>query len=116
MADVVYLTELTANLNLATQLRVDPGPFAEHLRVELGALVQRIGARFGAIGRVQGVEVFGVWPDAPVWARANPVMVEQAITATVCERAGWTMRFEAAEPKGLKVLIVGQICSPQAAR
>lgn len=54
-------------------------PLRGDLRVDLGAVVDRLARRFAAIGRARGIEVHGGRPDAPVWARCNPAMAEQAI-------------------------------------
>ena len=56
----------------ADPLRGDP-------RVDLGAVVDRLARRFAALGRARGIEVHGARPDAPVWARCNAAMAEQAI-------------------------------------
>lgn len=77
--DVVYLGALIDDLNLACQLEDGADPLRGDPRVDLGAVVDRLARRFAALGRARGIEVHGARPDAPVWARCNPAMAEQAI-------------------------------------
>ena len=75
LADVVYLSQLTANLNLAAQLR-DGAPSG---RVDLGQVVDRVVARFHLLGERRGVQVVGARPDEQVWVSAHPVHAEQLV-------------------------------------
>lgn len=83
VGDVVYMGALIDNLDLACRLQEGADPLHGDLRVELSALVDRVARRFAALGRARGIEVHGARPDAPVWARCNPAMAEQALANLV---------------------------------
>ena len=83
IGDVVYMGSLIDNLDLACRLQEGADPLHGDLRVELCALVDRVTRRFAALGRTRGIEVHGSRPDAPVWARCNPAMAEQALANLV---------------------------------
>ncbi|WAS92944.1 sensor histidine kinase [Nannocystis punicea] len=83
IGDVVYMGSLIDNLNLACRLQEGADPLHGDLRVDLCALVDRVARRFAALGRTRGIEVHGARPDAPLWARCNPAMAEQALANLV---------------------------------
>lgn len=83
IGDVVYMGALIDNLDLACRLQEGADPLHGDLRVDLSALVDRVARRFAALGRARGIEVHGARPDAPVWARCNPAMAEQALANLV---------------------------------
>ncbi|MBN2797742.1 MAG: HAMP domain-containing histidine kinase [Deltaproteobacteria bacterium] len=174
VGDAVYVLDLVENLHQATRLRhgLDPTEGT----AELADIVERLGFRFGAIGRHEGVEVAASVPDGPVPVRCSPALAERAIgnlvhnavihgqagghvavvlsggprfrlevlddgeglreehladlsattfrsdsartrggglglaiTHEVARRVGWTLRFEAVEPRGLRVVIEGEV-------
>jgi signal transduction histidine kinase len=76
--DVVYLTALTDNLRLASQLR-DAGELARGV-LDLGELVERIAIRVRMLARRRSVSLEMELPDAPLLVHANAVAVEQALT------------------------------------
>lgn len=80
--DVVYVGMLTENLHLASRFR-DGGPARASATCDLGAVVERVAARFSVLARPRGVEVHSATPDGPVWARVEQVHAEQAIANLV---------------------------------
>lgn len=83
IGDVVYMGSLIDNLGLACRLQEGADPLHGDLQVDLCALVDRVSRRFAALGRTRAIEVHGSRPDAPVWARCNPAMAEQALANLV---------------------------------
>ncbi|PCC69895.1 Signal transduction histidine kinase [Nannocystis exedens] len=83
IGDVVYMGSLIDNLYLACRLQEGADPLHGDLRVDLCAVVDRVARRFAALGRTRGIEVHGARPDAPLWARCNPAMAEQALANLV---------------------------------
>ncbi len=84
LQDVTTLGLLTENLALASQLDAGalPRPAAGEV-VDLGAVVDRIGDRFRALGQQVGIDVVHVRPDPPVWVRAATVHLEQLLANLV---------------------------------
>jgi signal transduction histidine kinase len=83
LTDVVYTSELTENLCLATQLRggLDPASLAGD--VELTAIVERVAARFALLGKHRAVAVESAVPRVPLRLRAHPLCVERAVSNLV---------------------------------
>lgn len=83
LEDVLYLTSLTENLRLASQLQETSAPNLEPLEVDVGPIVRRVVNRFDALGALRAVRVRGSFPDEPVLVRCEPASVEQALTNLV---------------------------------
>lgn len=79
--DTVYLATLVENLHQAVRLR--HGLDAREGQVDLGLLVERVAARFTALGRLEGVEVSASRPDQPLSARCTPALAERALANLV---------------------------------
>ena len=77
--DIVYLSALTDNLHLASQLADGADPLRGNPTTDLTQLVERSLLRFSLLGKRKGVEVAGAYPDSAVYITCNPTMAEQAI-------------------------------------
>lgn len=90
LADVVYLSDLVENLHQGVRLR--HGLALDEGRVDLRALVERLGSRFEIIGRHAGVSVAVNLPDDPVWAACVPAMAERAVANLIQNAVGHNRR------------------------
>lgn len=81
LSDVVSLALLTDNLQLAARLR--EAPVREPPSIDLGAVVERVRARFRLLGPRWRVDVDGAVPAAPVWVRVEEVLAEQVVVNLV---------------------------------
>lgn len=79
LRDCVYLSALTNNLRLASQLEEGWDPFTADARVDLKDAVERVVARVGVLAKRRGIELACAVPDDPVLARCDPVACEQAV-------------------------------------
>ncbi|RKH15948.1 sensor histidine kinase [Corallococcus praedator] len=77
--DTVYLTALVDNLRLACQLGEDVDPLEGEPRAELGMIVERVVRRLGLLARRKALSVESSHPDAELWVRCHPTMLEQAV-------------------------------------
>lgn len=80
--DAEYVNALVDNLHQGTLLRrgleVAEGP-----PVDLREIVERLEARFAALGRLRGVEVAASLPERPVLTSGAPALAERAIANLV---------------------------------
>lgn len=83
LEDVLYLTSLTENLRLASQLQEDPAVGPDDLDVDVRPIVRRVVNRFAALGALRSVRVRGSWPDDATVVRCHPAALEQALTNLV---------------------------------
>lgn len=81
IGDAAYVSDLIDNLHQATRLR--QGLNAAEGEVDLCEVVERLGIRFRAIARHEGIEVAASIPDDPVPARCSPALAERAIANLV---------------------------------
>lgn len=75
--DAEYVIALVDNLHQASRLRTGIASTEGHC--DLVSIVERLGARFGALGLTREVEVGTATPDAPVVVRGGPALAERAI-------------------------------------
>lgn len=75
--DAEYVIALVDNLHQASRLRA--GIAATDGSCDLASIVERLGARFRALGLNREVEVGTATPDAPVVVRGGPALAERAI-------------------------------------
>ncbi len=80
--DAEYVNALVDNLHQGTLLRrgLEVG---EDSRVDLREIVERLEARFRALGALRGVEVAASIPDEAVVARGVPALAERAVANLV---------------------------------
>lgn len=80
--DAEYVIALVDNLHQGTLLRrgLEVG---EDSRVDLREIVERLEARFRALGALRGVDVAASVPDEPVLARGVPALAERAVANLV---------------------------------
>jgi signal transduction histidine kinase len=78
--DVVYLSALTDNLRLASELRDGEGRRLDTTALDVGELVERIAARARMLARRRNVSLEMAGPDTPLVVRASAVATEQALT------------------------------------
>jgi len=78
--DVVYLSALTDNLRLASQLRDGWDPREARSHVDLAELLDRVGTRARLLARRRDVAVEIAIPDAPLVVDVDRLAVEQALT------------------------------------
>lgn len=79
--DAEYVNSLVDNLHQATVLR--RGLEAAEGVVDLREIVQRLAARFAALGTLRGVEVAAAFPDRAVFTSGSPALAERAIANLV---------------------------------
>lgn len=79
LEDVAYMSQLIANLSLASQLAEGADPLQGDPRVDWGAVLERSARRFAALARIREIEVHGAWPDQPIVSALNPGMAEQVV-------------------------------------
>jgi signal transduction histidine kinase len=79
LKDTVYLSALTANLRLATQLREGWSPVGRGEPIDLAATVERVAARARIVARRSGIALDVAVPDGAVRVVCDPVAAEQAI-------------------------------------
>ncbi|EDM78985.1 sensor histidine kinase [Plesiocystis pacifica SIR-1] len=75
--DVVYLTQLTENLRLAS--RFEHGLAPSERAQDLGEVLRRVVGRFATLGALHGIKVRGSWPQRPLLATCEPAALEQAL-------------------------------------
>lgn len=80
--DAEYVNALVDNLHQATLLRRGLESSAAGV-VDLGEIVQRLGARFAALGALRGMEVAAASPERPVITSGAPALAERAIANLV---------------------------------
>jgi len=79
LRDLVYVSGLTDDLRLATQLRDGWDPAASGATVAIEETVERVVARARALARRRGIELEVAVPDGTVPVRCDPIAAEQAI-------------------------------------
>jgi signal transduction histidine kinase len=79
--DAESVNALVDNLHQGTRLResLETGEG----RANLVEIVERLGARFRALGQHRGVEVDAAVPEEPVWVRGSPALAERAVANLV---------------------------------
>jgi signal transduction histidine kinase len=85
LQDVTTLGLLTENLALSSQMEAGalPARAAAASTVDLSGVVERVAARFAALGSRVGVEVVHIRPDQPVQVEGAMVHVEQLLANLV---------------------------------
>lgn len=77
LGDAAYVTALIDNLHEATRLR--RGADVTAGEADLGLIVERLGARFGALGQSRDISVAVAPPERPVRVRCAPSFAERAL-------------------------------------
>lgn len=111
LGDVVYLASLIQNLALDRRfVHGDAVPADHATRFDLRGVVDRVTRRGARLGRPRGVSVDGAWPDAELWVRGQPVLVEQALMNLVQNAVdhgfSYTLPPPDADGQGGQVLVV----------
>jgi len=83
MNDAVYLSALTANLRLATEMREGWNPGASAIGADLTDVVDRVVTRARLAARPRGVEIDVAVPDAAIATACDPIAAEQAVSNIV---------------------------------
>lgn len=82
LEDVVYLGALVENLRIVSRLE-DGADLPPSGPCDWLPIVDRVVARFAALGRLRRISVFGARPDDPVWAAGDAAMAEQMLANLV---------------------------------
>jgi signal transduction histidine kinase len=99
--DVVYLSALTDNLRLASQLRDGWDPNQDRRPFDLRELIEHVGERARMLARRRNVTLDMAMPDSPLLVDVGRIAVEQALTNVVQNAVSYV------DPGGHVAIVLG---------
>lgn len=82
LEESAYMSSLVRNLNVSTKLEAKD-LYVQPIRLDLQELLRRVESRFIALAKMKDVDFNLATQDQPIWVKADPVLLEQAISNIV---------------------------------